>query len=62
MYTLIQQLNGDGITVIMISHDIAAAVKYASHILHVGRLPFFGSTADYLKSGIGRLYSGGEQE
>ena len=34
MYALIEKLNReDGITVIMISHDIAAAVKYASHIL-----------------------------
>ena len=36
MYGIIQQLNGDGVTIIMISHDIAAAVKYASHILHIG--------------------------
>ena len=36
LYALIEQLNHDGITVIMISHDIAAAVKYASHILHLG--------------------------
>ena len=37
MYTLIEKLNReDGITVIMISHDITAAVKYASHILHIG--------------------------
>ena len=35
MYRLIDELNHrDGITIIMISHDIAAAVKYASHILH----------------------------
>ena len=32
MYRLIGELNHrDGITIIMISHDIAAAVKYASH-------------------------------
>ena len=34
MYQLIQGLNEEGITIIMISHDIAAAVQYASHILH----------------------------
>ena len=38
MYTLIEKLNReDGITVIMISHDVAAAVRYASHILHTGK-------------------------
>jgi len=42
MYRLIQQLNKDGITIIMISHDIQAAMKYASHILHIGDQNFFG--------------------
>jgi len=47
MYTLIKKLNGDGVTIIMISHDIAAAVKYASHILHMGELSFFGTVAEW---------------
>lgn len=34
MYSLISRLNkDDGITIIMISHDISAAEKYSSHIL-----------------------------
>lgn len=37
MYNLISALNRDGITIIMISHDIAAAVRYADHILHIGK-------------------------
>ena len=54
MYNLIKDLNRkDGVTVIMISHDIAAAVQYASHILHVGEPLFFGSKSEYLSSGIG---------
>ena len=57
MYRLIEQLNRkDGITIIMISHDIAAAVKYASHILHVGDKLFFGTKADYLQSGVGKYF------
>ena len=49
MYALIEKLNRkDGITVIMISHDIAAAVKYASHILHIGDTVFFGTKDAYL--------------
>ena len=43
MYNLISELNKEGITIIMISHDIAAAVKYASHILHIGDSVFFGT-------------------
>lgn len=57
MYTLIEKLNReDGITVIMISHDVAAAVRYASHILHIGGTVFFGTKADYLQSPQGRLF------
>ncbi|MBQ3785933.1 MAG: ABC transporter ATP-binding protein, partial [Lachnospiraceae bacterium] len=43
MYDLIEQLNKEGITVIMISHDVAAALRYASHILHIGDTVFFGT-------------------
>jgi len=42
MYKLIHQLNKDGITIIMISHDIQAAIKYATHILHIGDKNFVG--------------------
>ena len=49
MYAIIEKLNReDGITVIMISHDIAAAIQYASHILHIGDTVFFGTKDAYL--------------
>lgn len=48
MYALIEKLNRDGITVIMISHDIDAAVESASHILHMGKNLFFGTKEEYL--------------
>ena len=59
MYALIEDLNkNEKITVIMISHDIYSAVKYSSHILHVGHTPlFFGKTEDYLKSQVGRVFT-----
>ncbi len=57
MYSLIQSLNEkDGITIIMISHDIAAAMKYASHILHIGKAAFFGTKAEYLQSETGKRF------
>ena len=60
LYDLVAGLNrADGITVIMISHDIAAAVRYASHILHIGegqRL-FFGTAAAYLDSPVGQMFA-----
>lgn len=48
MYALIKQLNDQGITVIMISHDIQAALEYATHILHIGSDIFFGTKEEYL--------------
>ncbi len=57
MYALIRSLNrNDGITVVMISHDLNAAVREASHILHVGQQLFFGTTAEYLKSELARRF------
>jgi zinc transport system ATP-binding protein len=51
MYELIEKLNKEGITIIMISHDIGSAIRYASHILHIGKnVGFFGTKEDYLDS------------
>ena len=52
MYDLIRRLNREGVTVIMISHDIAAAVRYASHILHIGDEVFFGTVEEYRQSSL----------
>ena len=59
MYQLIQGLNDEGLTVIMISHDIEAAVRYASHILHIGDRIFFGTRDEYVSGqGEGCFMSG----
>lgn len=62
MYALIEQINKEGITIIMISHDIAAATKYASHILHIGKgcAMFYGTLQEYLSSKTGCIYCGEE--
>lgn len=50
MYKLIDHLNrDDGITIIMISHDMTA-VERAGKVLHVGKRPFFGTREEYLQS------------
>lgn len=58
MYEIIKKINQqDNITVIMVSHDIHAAINYASHILHLGNKPlFFGTKEDYLKSKVGKAF------
>ena len=56
MYQLIEDLNKkDEITIIMISHDIEAAVRYATHILHIGERCFFGTKKQYLESSVEKL-------
>lgn len=61
MYGLIERLNREeGITVMMISHDISAALKYASHILHIGDSVFFGTKTDYLQSPQGKVFDSGK--
>lgn len=58
MYRIIDDLNKqDGITIIMISHDMDAALHYASHILHIGDTSFYGTKAEYLNSKIGKRFA-----
>ena len=60
MYALIETLNQkDGLTVIMISHDLSAALRYASHILHIGDTAFYGTKEEYEESGIARQFTEG---
>ncbi|NLL77208.1 MAG: metal ABC transporter ATP-binding protein [Clostridiales bacterium] len=63
-YSMIQELNRRGIAIIMVSHDIKAAVRYASHILHVEKTQsFFGSKEEYLRSDAWKMfqYAGGAE-
>ncbi len=66
MYSLITRLNEEGITVIMISHDVEAAIRYATHILHIGGEAFFGRKDEYLQNDAGKLFllrqKGGEAQ
>lgn len=62
-YQLIRDLNREGLTIIMVSHDIEAAVSYASHILHVEReRSFAGTTEEYRTSGFWRELGGSGRE
>ena len=63
MYNLIKLVNlCDNITVIMVSHDIHEAVRYATHILHLGHKQlFFGTAAEYRESDIARRFLGGNR-
>lgn len=58
MYHMIMDLNRqENITVVMVSHDIKAAVKHAKHILHLGNgESFFGTPELYAKSAVGSAF------
>jgi len=58
MYEIIEKLNREKeITVIMVSHDVRAAIRYATHILHVGHEnSFFGTKDEYIRSEIGQKF------
>lgn len=49
LYDLIDSLNKEGVTIIMISHDLQA-LQYANKVLHLGHQTFFGSKEEYLTS------------
>ncbi len=59
MYNALLELKEKGLTVIMVSHDISAAAKYASHVLYLKHKPlFFGTGQEFFASGIAALPGG----
>ncbi|MDR2504877.1 MAG: metal ABC transporter ATP-binding protein [Oscillospiraceae bacterium] len=58
LYRLIETIRKEqGVTIIMVSHDIRAAVQYGSHILHMHTTQlFYGTTAEYTSSPIGARF------
>lgn len=58
MYRIIGRLNReDGVTVVMISHDLQAALDHASHVLYLGQQTFFGTRQAFLETELARRYS-----
>ena len=62
LYDEIKKLNNEGVTIIMVTHDIKNALSYASHILHLEQgKEFFGTVKEYKKSKISDSFLGGGQ-
>ena len=56
-YRVLHAINAQGMTIIMVSHDIEQAVRGCSHIMHLSCHPLFIGTAQaYKNSPIGRRY------
>jgi zinc transport system ATP-binding protein len=64
LYDTVEELRRQrGVAVIMISHDIGAAVRYATHVLHLRHEPlFYGTTEDYAQSALCRTFLGGHDD
>lgn len=62
-FSFVRRLNQEqGITVIMVTHDIHCAAKYSNHILHLKEKGyFFGKTQEFLLSEDGKKYIGGHR-
>lgn len=57
LYRLVATLNKEeAVTLVMVSHDIKAAVTYAKHILHIGKTSFFGTVSAYVESELGKNF------
>lgn len=55
-YEMTKELNAEGVSIIMVSHDIQA-VSYATHILHMQHThTFYGTKEAYLKSDYRKLF------
>ena len=61
---IIRKLNREEqVAILMVSHDMANIVRQAGKILHLQQKAlFWGTVQDYLKSGIGNQFLGGEEE
>ena len=59
MYQLIQLINREEkITIIMISHDIKAAMTYASHVLYLGDTFFYGTKEKFRQNKVSEKFLG----
>jgi len=63
-YNLLDKLNKkEGITIIMISHDIQGAMDYCKKILHLGHSKiFYGTKEEYLQTEMAKKMQRGEAD
>ncbi len=47
LYSTVARLRAEGITILMVSHDLQAVFEDATHVLHVGEPSFFGTKEEY---------------
>ena len=61
LYNIISEINLNGMTIIMVSHDMSTVEKYATHVLQVRHKQiFFGTNNEYINSDAYAALLGGE--
>lgn len=47
LYRTVARLREEGVTVLMVSHDLSAVFSDVTHVLHIGEPTFFGTKEEY---------------
>lgn len=62
LYENLLMLKKSGMTIVMVTHDLNAALKYADKILHIGQHGnFFGTADEYMKSDYIKTFTEGNK-
>lgn len=59
MYAILGALHRSGVTILMITHDVKAALADATHVLHLGESVFWGTADAYRKERSSRNAAAG---
>ena len=55
-YHIVEDLNREGLTIIMVTHDVHPALNSASHVMYLGRGYFHGKKEEFFTSEEGRAF------
>ncbi|MFG6393006.1 MAG: ABC transporter ATP-binding protein [Lachnospiraceae bacterium] len=57
MYAILQDLNNEGMAIVMVTHDLKSIVNRAGKILHISEGGYFYGTVDeYMESGYSKIF------
>jgi zinc transport system ATP-binding protein len=58
LYESLEQLHREGMAIVMVTHDLASAVRYGEKILHISEGDyFFGTVSQYMDTEYASMFS-----